>query len=456
MESLSQRMIAKWRDVGPDDIPAPVRRLAALHFMDALGVGLAASTLSIATPFRTAVAALGCGGNCTGFAVSHSLPAASAALMNGGLIHSLEFDDTHTGSIVHGSSVLAATALAVGEEAGASGREVLSAFTKAWEVFIRIGLAGPGRFQAQGFQLTSVGGAPVAALLASDLMGLDDAGMANAVGIALSQSSGVFEFLSEGATVKALHSGWAAHAGVTAALLAAGGMSGPKTALEGKFGLFRVFADAPDAAGKLDDMLADMGSRWHLGDAAFKFHPCCHYIHPFLECLSLALAKKNADTNVDSIICTVPPGAAPIICEPWGSKQSPVNGYDAKFSLPYALAAQLRDGGTTLDIFEGDADPGLVALARAITWQPMQDADFPARFQAAMTVRFSDGSETDARVEDVYGGGARPASEENVIDKFRANAARALGPDKADNLRAALLGLDTLASIGELPLGDGQ
>ena len=451
METLSQKIIAQWRNVGIDDIPAAIRRLAALHFMDAIGVGLAASSLSIATPFRDAVAALGSGGRSTGFATSQAVPVASAALMNGGLIHSLEYDDTHAGSIVHGSSVLAATALAVGEDVGASGTQVLAAFAKAWEVFIRIGLAGPGLFQAKGFQLTSVGGAPVAALLAADLMGLDDVAMANAVGIALSQSSGVFEFLSEGATVKALHPGWAAHSGITAALLAAGGMTGPKTALEGRFGLFRVFADDATAADTLAGSVADIGSHWHLSNAAFKFHPCCHYIHAFLECLSLALAEKSTAAEVAAIVCTVPPGAAPIICEPWAAKQSPATGYDAKFSLPYALAAHWRDGGTTVDTFEGDVEPDLVALAGRVIWQPMRDADFPAHYQAAVTVRFTDGSEATARVEDVYGGGSQPATEQNVTDKFYVNAARIMSPHAANELGTALLALESLADVRDLP-----
>ena len=95
--------------------------------------------------------------------------AADAALVNGGLIHSLEFDDTHTASIEHGSSVIAAAALAVGEARGASGAALLGAFARGWEVLIRFGLAAPARFQAHGFMSTSVGGALASALLASEL-----------------------------------------------------------------------------------------------------------------------------------------------------------------------------------------------------------------------------------------------------------------------------------------------
>ena len=125
-------------------------------------------------------------------------------MINGGLIHSLEFDDTHTASIVHGSSLVACVALAVAQEAGADGRSVLGALVRGWEAFIRIGLAAPGAFQAQGFQITAVGGAPIAALIAGELLDLDEDQRVNAVGISLSQASGVFEFLTNGSSVKSL------------------------------------------------------------------------------------------------------------------------------------------------------------------------------------------------------------------------------------------------------------
>ncbi|MFX7052414.1 MmgE/PrpD family protein, partial [Acinetobacter baumannii] len=88
------------------------------------------------------------------------------------------------------------------------------------------------------------------------------------VGIALSQASGVFEFLSNGATVKSLHPGWAAHAGIVAAGLARAGLTGPETSFEGRFGLFRVFARDAAAADRFAAEITDLGRRWHLPEAA--------------------------------------------------------------------------------------------------------------------------------------------------------------------------------------------
>ena len=94
---------------------------------------------------------------------------------------------------------------------------------------------------------------------------------------------GVFEFLSNGSTVKSLHPGWAAHSGIMAANLARAGLTGPETSFEGRFGLFRAFAGEGEAADRFARELTTFGRRWCLMEAAYKFYPCCHYIHPFIE-----------------------------------------------------------------------------------------------------------------------------------------------------------------------------
>jgi 2-methylcitrate dehydratase PrpD len=292
--TLSQQLVSKLRSLLPDAIPPDVQDAAKLHLLDAIGVGLAAAATGPGAPYLKAAPALnGAGGPASIFGSGDGFAAATAALANGGMIHALEYDDTHTGSIVHGSSVLAAAALAAAEHAGTNGDDLLAAYIMGWEVMIRVGLAAPGKFQRQGFQITSVAGTLGAALVAAELLRLDDAQCVNALGIALSQSSGVFEFLTNGSTVKSLHAGWAAHGGIVAATLAEAGLTGPATAFEGQFGLFRRFAMDTEAAGRFGAAIETLGAEWHLPNAAFKFYPCCHYIHPFIEALEIASSKRS-------------------------------------------------------------------------------------------------------------------------------------------------------------------
>jgi 2-methylcitrate dehydratase PrpD len=404
--TLARELVGALRAAAKQPLPEKVARAAQLHFADALGVGLAAAGSSVGAPY-VRYAAQASSGPASVFGRSSGATAAEAALVNGGLIHSLEFDDTHTASIAHGSSVLAATALAAGEAAGAGGAALLGAYARGWEVLIRFGLASPGRFQARGFQITSVGGALAAALVASELNALTEDETVAALGISLSQASGVLEFLTNGSSVKSLHPGWAAHGGVVAATLAKAGMTGPETSLEGRFGLFRQFAGDEQAAGRLS--VKDIGTTWHLPDAAFKFYPCCHYLHPFIE----AAGEIRGDGK---ILCRVPAGAAPVICEPWEAKQAPGTPHAARWSLPIVVATRIVEGKVDLGTFERPASPAVLAAANRISWEPLEDARFPERFEAEIEC----GGRT-VRIDDVYGNTSRPASPDAVRAKFLAN-----------------------------------
>ena len=413
-------------------------RAAALHFTDALGVGLAAARSPVGTPYRLYSRSLSNQGPATILGATEGASAADAALVNGGLMHSLEFDDTHTGSIMHGSSVVAAAALAVAEANGAavptSGTALLGAYARGWEALARFGLAAPGRFHAQGFQATSVAGTLAAALVAAELSGLTEDQTVAALGISLSQSSGVMEFLSNGSSVKSLHSGWAAHGGVLAALFARAGMTGPETSLEGRWGLFRKFAGDDDAAERMGALLGDLGSKWHLLDAAFKFYPCCHYLHPFIEAAGILADRGVRAADVKAIVCEVPVGAAPVICEPWERALDPANGHAARWSLPITVAARLVEGKVDLATFETSASAGVRALAQKIRWVPLANARFPERFEAVISCELASGQTETVRVDDVDGNHTRPPSVERVLEKFRANALRSLSPEACESL----------------------
>ncbi len=190
-----------------EDIPAATVDAAKWHLLDALGVGLAAAAATVRPRIEEAVRSLGAGTDSTGLGLAARLPAASAALLNGTLIHALEFDDTHIASVVHGSAVVVPAALALAEREAASGADLLRAIVLGWELFIRLGLAAPNGVQQRGFQLTAVGGPFAAALAAAALLRLDVEATTAALGIAGSQAAGLFEFLANGSTAKHIHGG---------------------------------------------------------------------------------------------------------------------------------------------------------------------------------------------------------------------------------------------------------
>jgi 2-methylcitrate dehydratase PrpD len=328
--------------------------------------------------------------------------------------------------------VLAAGALAVAEAQNASGAALLGAYARGWEVLIRFGLAAPNGFHAKGFMSTSVTGTLAVALLAAELMQLDEDRTVAAIGVALSQSSGVMEFLTNGSSVKSLHPGWAAHGGVVAAMLARSGMTGPETSLDGRHGLFRQFTGDEAAAERFRELIGGLGREWHLPKAAYKFYPCCHYLHPFIEAAGKLAERGVRPADVERILCRVPQGEAAVICEPWETKQSPANGHAARWSLPITVAAQLVEGKVDLTTFESPAGPAVRELARRIEWEPLPQARFPERFEAEV-VCTARGQTEKVRIDDVFGNHTRPPGAEVVLAKFRANAARSL---KEDSVRA--------------------
>jgi 2-methylcitrate dehydratase PrpD len=429
--TLSRSLVRRWKALSLAAIPDDVCHHAVMHIIDACGVGVAASSLEQGLPYARYAEGLGAGpasllngmGGCA---------LAEAALINGGLIHSLEYDDTHTASIVHGSAVLLPAALAAAQGVAATPQQMVAAYIKAYEVLIRMGIASRGGFQKHGFQITSVAGALVSALLACDLMGGDEETCVHAIGIALSQSSGVFEFLTNGSTVKSFHPGWSAHAGIIAARMACAGLQGPETAIEGTRGLYQAFMRDGDAAPRFAQMLQDFGREWHTRSLAIKFVPSCHYLHGFVEAAAEVMDSIDDVTMIDRIHVRIADATASIVCEPWSLKQNPQTGHAIRWSLPVIVALRMIEGRVDLDSFIHPPSQAVLDLAARIDWSALSPHHFPERFEAAMTVVLKDGRVLETYRPDVLGNASRPANDTMILEKFTANAGRTLSLQQSE------------------------
>ena len=426
-----------------DGVPDDVLAAAKLHLLDAVGVGIAASTVADNAQWADISGSVSGSASLLGGGTAE---AGMAAMINGALIHALEYDDTHIGSVVHGSAFAAPLALAATQLCAASGRDLLGAYITAWEVAIRIGLAGPGAFQARGFQVTSVGGAIGAAAAASRLLELDRRQTISAIGIAGGQASGTLAFLADGAMSKALNPGWAARTGIEAARLAGAGMTGPESILESRFGVMNVFGDGAD---DLDRSLTGLGDEWLLSDAAFKLYPCCHYIHPFLEAVEQVMAKGVRADDIIELTAFVPPPAAPLICEPWERRQEPASGYDGKWGLAYCMALMFCHGRVDVSSFETTPQDDVAHLARKMAWQPMHNHGFPDRFAARIEIETVQGP-VYAEVSQVRGAPDRPAGALDITAKFTTNAGRRHDADRAQRLKDVILNIETMSDMGAL------
>ena len=416
------RLAVSCRD---DGLPEAVRADVGGRLLDVLGncvAGRAEST-SDADPDRAVLrVATAWGGSPEAGVVGAAdrLPAPNAALVNGTLAHALDFDDTHLPSVLHPRRASSLPPSRSPRPSNASPAQLAAAVAAGVEITNRLGMASyvpavrNSVFFEKGFHATSICGTVGAAAAAALLRGLDAEGVAHAMGIAASMGSGVIEANRTGGTVKRVHCGWAAHSGVVAASMAAEGVTGPPTVLEGRFGFFQAYLDGRyDSAALLDDL----GTRWELLRTVYKPYPSNHFTHPGIDC-ALALRAQGLDPDdVDTVTLGV---AAPVlrtIAEPRDEKVRPRSPYHAKFSGPFTVAAALLGGGglgLSLDDFTDATatDPRRLALAERVEVVADERATeiFPHAFAAVLRVRTHGGAVLEHRVDSSRGGAEHPSA----------------------------------------------
>lgn len=434
------------------NVPEQVSMAARLHFVDAVCVGIAGSRWGSATgivDLRTGE------GPSAILGTARSTTPEIAALINGALIHSLEYDDTHTESVVHGSSVVAPVALAVAQQQGSSITDMLSAFAVGWELLIRMGLSDPGALQRRGFQVTSAAGVFAAAAVSAALTGDDPDTCARALSIAGSMASGNLAPAKRGDSAKAVQPGWAGHGGIFATELARVGISGPVDVFEGHLGFFALYGGR-DTGAEFMELCQGIGDEWLLPAAAFKLFPCCHYLHPFIEAAQSLRGAISNLSEVSQVTCWVPEPVVSIVAEPWKERSTPRTTQEARWSLPYVLATAMIDGTVDLDTFRGQPREDVIDFAQRISYQSWTDSGFPHVFPAKLVASSADGATVEFVVDDVKGNSDRPFSEEDVYSKARANlAASGFTSNRIDDLLAAFADSDqqNIAGLSRILIG---
>lgn len=435
-----------------DQVPARVQARARLHFADSIGVALAASGFEYARRACTGLAALGRGEH-TVIGMRARLGLRDAVLMNGMLVHGLEYDDTAIRGRVHPSAFVVPCALGAAAAARVNGRELLAGYIAGLESSIRIGMAARGGFSRAGFNATSVVGAFGAALTAGKLFGLDPDALTAAQGIAFSAATGTREFAADDAWTKRFEAGWPAATGITAAALAREGFLAPSAPYEGKFGVFRTHLPEPASADALAAVTDALGSRWELEASLIKLRPSCYFNHPAINA-TLAIVQSHGlrPEHVDRVRVLLPEAAVDTVCEPRARKLAARDPAAAQFSVYYAVAASIARGRFTVDEYDDDAleDHGIRDLAQRVTWALDREGSFPAHYSGAVEITTTDGRTLTARENVNHGSPERPLAPGTVEAKFLANAGRVLPAARAEALLARLLALEAVEDVAEL------
>ncbi|MFB6459675.1 MmgE/PrpD family protein [Bradyrhizobium tunisiense] len=423
---------ASWADVGAQSIAA--RRSILNFFATALGsardpvVMAAMRTLS---PFSGAATA-------TVIGHSRQMDAMSASFLNAISANLLDFDDTHPETIIHPAAPVAAPVLALAETRRLSGREVLTAFILGVDIECRIGNAVSPRHYARGWHITSTCGIFGAAAACAKLLGLPAEGIANAIGLAASQSAGNVENLPSAA--KNVSVGNAARNGLFAALLAQQGYEAAPRAIEGPLGWARTMGDEPDIARLLDGL----GKTWEIAKNTYKPYPAGIVFHAVIDaCLKL---REQIGRHFDQIDAVTVQGSALLLAR--GDR--PVNNErDARVSIHHCVACGLLLGRAGVAEFarETVVRPDIAQLRQKVRAQ--LDTRMPDG-AARVTLRLSSGEALTETVMSPRGSQAAPLSDRDIEEKLREGIRTGRSDWDADRVIDAVWRLDAADDVGKV------
>ena len=398
-----------------DDIPLDVRERAKQCIADTIATVIFGYELPWSRIIAAHAEKTGAGGKSRilgpGTTCVH---APAAALANGALAHAFEMDNlTWPSTGVHPGATLLVPGLAVAQERGGTGRDLIAAFVAGAEVMIRIGRATHHSNEGRGFHAPGTTGPFGAAVACGKLMGFDVPKMCNALGIAGSLSCGLMEFARSGtgAMVKRLHLGRAAESGVLAASLAADGFTGPVSVLEGPFGFLRVFCgDHFDVA----ELTRELGESYATRSIMLKRFPCHITAHTSVQAiLDLRAEHRYAASDVASIHIAGNEKMAGV-----NNIRSLADIMMAQYSIPFCVAlAHVRDPHDPRSFDEAALqDSQIRSLCERVAITVGNDR--PTPLAAAVTVTLHDGRALTRRVADFKGTPEQPLDRAELREKF--------------------------------------
>ncbi|BBK35377.1 2-methylcitrate dehydratase [Allostella sp. ATCC 35155] len=432
-------------DLRLDAIPAEVRERAKLLILDTVGIAVRARHDTDSTPpMLEAARALGLDhGTARVFGERDGWSPAGAALLNGALAHSLDFDDTHAPASLHPSAPVVPAALAAAEMAGKSGADALVGVVAGYEVICRISRALiPSEHYDLGFHPTATCGAFAAAAAASRVLGLDAAQTADAFGIALSEAAGSLQFLANGAWTKRFQVGHSAMAGLMAAVFASKGYRGAAPAFEGRYGFFHAYARnaVPERA------VEGLGQAWETAGIAVKPYPACRAMHAAVDGVIQLRARHNlVEERVRAIRIGLADTALRLVGLPQEQKRVPQNVVDGQFSCHFGVGVALREGRFGWDDYAthiGDPRTSAILAKVEVGHDAAAEAEYPRQFSAAVEIETTDGVRDRVFVPIPKGEPENFQTAEELRAKYAALVLPVIGAAQEARLFQAIMGMD--------------
>ena len=436
-----------------DDLPQRVVDETKKQILDILGVAIGGFSQRGAKELRELVLEWGGKKESSIIGTSVKVPVPNAAHANATMAHCLDYDDVHEKAVMHSGVVIIPTCLAMAEYKGSfSGKDIITAVALGVDMMCRLALATtPGKSPVElGWHLTTLFGFLGVAGTAARILGLDEEGIVNAIGIGYHQSCGNGQTVKDGALSKRLGPGFAVKGGITSALLAEKGVTGAHNALEGQWGLYNLYMHGDYGP---DILRKDLGRRFEGMNVAIKPYPCCRGIHPAIDS-TLAIKNENNLTaeDIKEIVIYVTEAHYSLLCSPEDVKCNPRNPVDAQFSIPWGVATAIANNQVTLGDYTETAIKS--DMIREITKKMRVEIDNGLRRPDKMEptrieIITSEGRNYSKVVEHPLGSLERPMTFEDCSRKFR-DCAKRLGHEKMDKVIEVVGRLDELSDVDEL------
>lgn len=372
----------------------------------------------------------------------------TAGILNGTMGHAVEMDDVHKQAKSHAGTVVIPAALASGEQKAVSGKAFILAVVVGYEVMLRIGIGiNASSHRLQGWHATGTCGTFGAAAAAAKLSNFTKEQFISALGLAGTQSSGLWAFTADGANNKMFHAGSAVMAGLLSVKLAKAGLTGPSEILEARDGgLYR----ASSKGYELDRVTDHLGECFHITQVSKKPFASCRSMHPPIQA---ALAAKRKGIMIETIkrIKVKTYEVARVQC---GFTNTPKNPSEAKFSIPYGVAIALLDGNALIDQFTQKRinNDDWLDLAKRVEVHADDGftSKYPNQWGCSVEIETTTGETYLETVSDARGDPVKPFSKKEIEEKFRYLAKKSLSRQQADQVIYNVDQLEYLETINQL------
>ena len=460
MPLVTERLARYASELDFDNLPPDVVERSKLLLLDFLAVTVGGRYKAATTRhFIETAEDLGWrSGAATVLGLSADFAPPAAALINGALAHSLEFDDTHAAASLHPSATVIPAALAAAEMVAADGRDLMTAIVAGYETSCRISKAlVPAQHYARGFHPSATVGAFGAAAAAARIFGLSPAGVASALGIAGSQAAGSMQFMDNGAWNKRFHVGAAAQNGLIAATLARQGFLGASAAIEGEKGFLAAYAPNPDP----QLAIAGLGDKFETMAIALKPYSGCRLVHAAIDA-TLQLRKQHAivPQQIEAVTIGLSQLALDITGFPEAQKRRPRNVVESQFSMHLCAAIALHQGSLSWADYERfwqDADILMLCDRISVYHDTEVQTDYPERLSGRARITAA-GVTYETKIDVPSGEPERFMNAGEINEKFAGLVAGHVTNDQIASITGLALRAETLTQardLGTATLPDG-